>query len=157
MEEKETDAVLLFDTLYTTNHLQIMKVLLPYLKEEHQKKIAVYIKLNELIYTIQYTQKHRISLSACKNEDKQPPDFFHLCNLITPYCTEDEKKMVDQFMNMKSGLEKYQDIMNLMQMLEPLSSFDNGTDRGNLNNLLKNFLTDEQLAMFEMFQEGGNL
>ena len=49
-----TDAILAFDTLYTTNHMKILKLLLPYLEPGHQKKLAVFIKWQELIFTMNF-------------------------------------------------------------------------------------------------------
>ena len=51
-KEEKTEAILAFDTLYTTNHMKILKLLIPYLKTETQKKLAVYIKWQELLFTL---------------------------------------------------------------------------------------------------------
>ena len=44
MDEKEQDNVTAFDMLFTTNQIQIMKMLLPYFDSSMQKYIAVLIK-----------------------------------------------------------------------------------------------------------------
>lgn len=68
MEETGNDAVLLFDTLYTTNHIQMLKVLLPYIEAEQRNKIALLIKFQELQYTLHYTKNHTISLLASEEK-----------------------------------------------------------------------------------------
>ena len=57
-----TDAILAFDTLYTTNHMKILKILLPYLESEHQKKLAIFIKWQELIFTLNFFKQYSASL-----------------------------------------------------------------------------------------------
>ena len=44
MDEKEKDAVFLFDTLYTTNHIQMLKILLSYFPENSRNQLAIFIK-----------------------------------------------------------------------------------------------------------------
>lgn len=58
MEEKELDKVAAFDTLFTTNHIQMCKVLLSYLPAPYQSTLAVYIKLAELNYTFSFLKRH---------------------------------------------------------------------------------------------------
>lgn len=64
MDEKEKDAVLLFDTLYTTNHIQMLKILLSYFPEYSRNQLALFIKFQEFQYTLEYTRKHTVSLTA---------------------------------------------------------------------------------------------
>ena len=60
--EDMTQAILAFDTLYTTNHMKILKLLLPYLEQEHQKKLAVFIKWQELLFTLNFFKQYSASL-----------------------------------------------------------------------------------------------
>ena len=57
MEKQETDCITAFDTLYTTNQLQMLKILLPYMQPDMQSYIAVYIKLNELLVTLHFSRE----------------------------------------------------------------------------------------------------
>ena len=49
----ENKAVIAFDTLYTQNHIQILKILLPYFDPYGQSHLAVWIKYLELRYTLE--------------------------------------------------------------------------------------------------------
>ena len=42
----ENEAVIAFDTLYTQNHIQILKILLPYFDPYGQSHLAVWIKIS---------------------------------------------------------------------------------------------------------------
>lgn len=54
----ENEAVIAFDTLYTQNHIQILKILLPYFDPYGQNHLAVWIKYLELRYTLEYVSRH---------------------------------------------------------------------------------------------------
>ena len=58
MDEKERDNVAVFDTLFTNNQIQIMKILLPCFDRPMQKYLAIYIKYQELQYTLSYFRNH---------------------------------------------------------------------------------------------------
>ena len=50
----ENEAVIAFDTLYTQNHIQILKILLPYFDPYGQNHLAVWIKyLGAARYTLE--------------------------------------------------------------------------------------------------------
>lgn len=53
----ENEAVIAFDTLYTQNHIQILKILLPYFDPYGQNHLAVWIKYLELRYTLEYVSQ----------------------------------------------------------------------------------------------------
>ena len=53
----ENEAVIAFDTLYTQNHIQILKILLPYFDPYGQNHLAVWIKYLELRYTLEYVSR----------------------------------------------------------------------------------------------------
>lgn len=54
MDSNEHSKVIAFDTLFCTNHIQMLKVILPYMDNQTQKSMAIYIKFLELNYTISY-------------------------------------------------------------------------------------------------------
>ena len=61
--EENMEAILAFDMLYTTNHMKILKLLIPYLESEHQKKLAVFIKWQELMFTLNFFKQYSASRS----------------------------------------------------------------------------------------------
>ena len=48
MEPQEQQAVIAFDTLYTNNHIQILKILLPLFDAQSRRHLTVLIKFMEL-------------------------------------------------------------------------------------------------------------
>jgi hypothetical protein len=46
-----------FDKVTTTNHIQILKTVLPYVDRGSQQYLSVYIKVKELFYTVSFFQE----------------------------------------------------------------------------------------------------
>lgn len=165
--EENTEAILAFDTLYTTNHMKILKLLIPYLETEYQKKLAVFIKLQELMFTLNFFRQYSASLYSPDFKQGKKMDLNTLIPLLIPYCNEAEKNIISQFsqiQNMMNMMEQMQVYMPMIQQLISSMSGDdtnpdgmnqNGLDLGgnNLMDMLKNMMSEEQQAMFTMFMD----
>lgn len=171
-----TDAILAFDTLYTTNHMKILKLLLPYLEGEYQKKLAVFIKWQELIFTLNFFRQYSASLYSFDFTQKKKMDLNLLLPLLTPYCSESEKSILSQFSGLQNMLNMMEEIQQYMPMIQQLMAsmsdgnldisglFGNGenntasdtSDSVNpMMDMLKNMMSEEQQAMFSMYMNEG--
>ena len=56
MEQKDTSQISAFDTLFSNNHIQMLKVLLPYMDNQFQKYLAIYIKFQELQVALNFVR-----------------------------------------------------------------------------------------------------
>lgn len=124
MEQTENRAVVTFDTLYTNNHIQILKVLLPYFDVKSRKKLAVLIKFMELRYTMEYFSQHAALESAeegAPGGQEHQPDIVQIFEQIKNFCTPSERAMFDQLANMKKSMEMYEEMMNMMQLFSQLN------------------------------------
>lgn len=124
MEQSENQAVIAFDTLYTNNHIQILKVLLPYFDAQSRKKLAILIKFMELRYTMEYFSRHAALESAAQNasgESAGQPDIVRIFEQIKNFCTPSERAMFDQLTNMKKSMEMYEEMMGMMQLFSQLT------------------------------------
>lgn len=176
MDSNEHNKVIAFDTLFCTNHIQMLKVILSYMDTRTQKSMAIYIKFLELNYTIEYFKSHSSPLCGCA-ERELSPDLLKMCSELLPYCTESERKQIEQIRNVFQGMEMYKEMSRTMDIMkdfmpdlaasgsnffsaEGSSSADGGndspTDSGGFDmmSMLMNMLTPEQKQMYEMF--GGN-
>ena len=120
MESQDTDSVTAFDTLYTTNHLQMLKILLPHLQAEMQPHIAVYIKLKELLFTLHFSKENR--KSYCSLTEKET-DIQSLIRELSPYMNGNEKDMLKKLSELKENMEKLlEEKMNRWMYLEELAA-----------------------------------
>ena len=163
--EENTAAILAFDTLYTTNHLKILKLLIPYLKSEHQKNLAVFIKWQELIFTLNFFKQYSASLYSSDFKQSQKLDLNSLIPLLTPYCNESEKNIISKFSQMQNMINMMEQIQNYMPLIQQFMSSMSADgfhtdgmnpggidlDENNMMNILKNMMSEEQQAMFSMF------
>ena len=144
MENHEVDPITAFDTLYTSNQLQMLKVILPYMQVEMQQMLAIYIKLNELIIAFRFSKSTRAN-AQYSNPAKKEFDMFCLLKDLSPFLSDSEKEMANQFANMQENMEQFKQMSQMMQMMNNM-----GTSP---ESVLENYLSEEQIAMFKMFQE----
>ena len=86
---------------------------------------------------------------------------------MLPYCTESEKKLLSSFHQMTNMMQMMDGIKEYLPMIQQLmssgantgDSCDNISGFGGINmmDMLKNMLSEEQLAMFSMFMDQDSL
>lgn len=180
MAEKKENAsnVMAFDALYTTNQIQKLKVLLPYIEPSMQKHLAVYIKYMELQYTMNFAKRQSAALCGCGLSQPEKPDLKRLCRELCLYSTPEEIRQLEQIQNMLQTLETVQEMsqtmsamqeifpdMNMDSLFEnPLSGSGPGENTADdsekeassgspMMDMLMHMLTPEQREMYEMFQQ----
>jgi len=136
-ENHEIDPVTAFDTLYTSNQLQMLKIVLPYMKQNMQRFIAIYIKLNELLLAFHF--------SSGTYPFKKETDFTGMLKYLSPYLSDADKDMMNQFSSMQENMEQFKQMSAMMQMMNEMG--------GSPEDALQGFLSEEQMAMFKMFGE----
>ncbi|MDE6212464.1 MAG: hypothetical protein K2M70_03185 [Lachnospiraceae bacterium] len=183
MAEKKEDAsnVMTFDALYTTNQIQKLKVLLPYIEPSMQKHLTIYIKYMEFQYTLNYVKKHPFTLSGCSLSQPPKPDLRKLCKELCLYSTPEEIRQLEQMQNILQTMETVQEMsqtMNAMQEIFPDLSMDGMTGFPDLGfsptdgnetssqasassaspvlSMMMNMLTPEQREMYEMFERSSS-
>ena len=136
-ENHEIDPVTAFDTLYTSNQLQMLKIVLPYMQENMQRFIAIYIKLNELLLAFHF--------SSGTYPVKKETNMTGMLKYLSPYLSDSEKDMMNQFSSMQENMEQFKQMSALMQMMNEMG--------GSPEEALQGFLSEEQMTMFKMFGE----
>lgn len=120
MEAKKNEQIYAFDSLYTTNHIQMLKILLPCLNPPLQKNLALYIKFLELRYTILFLNAHPHVINGCgfsKERRGQEIPIDDLLPFLSPKEAENMKQlqksmdMIKQFSNMQKNLEALKGIL----------------------------------------------
>ena len=175
-KNEEATNVMAFDALYTTNQIQKIKVLLPYIEPSMQKHLAVYIKYMELQYTMKYVRRHPSQISGCSISSDDKPDLRSLCRQLSLYSSPEEIRQLEQLQNMFEALETMQEMTQTMSALQEIfpdlsaappfgsdSAFSDSegaesaqTGPFSVMDMMMNMLTPEQRAMYEMFQQSDN-
>ena len=137
MDNHEIDPVTAFDTLYTSNQLQMLKIVLPYMEGHIQHFIAIYIKFSEFMLALHF--------SSGSYPSKKEPDMTGMIKNLSPYLSDSEKEMMNQFSSMQENMEQFKQMSAMMQMMNEMG--------GSPEDALQGFLSEEQMAMFKMFGE----
>lgn len=124
------------------------------LPPEKQKFAAVFIKYLEFNYTMKLclcapcaSPSAAFGTEGGQFSDKLESllDFFPK---ILPFCTESEAALVKKLISIKSTLDSFEQMKPMLEMLSQMDS-----EANNSMDMLKGFLSPDQLNLFEMFQE----
>ncbi len=176
MENIRNEKVYAFDSLYTTNHIQMLKILLPSLNPSLQKNLALYIKFLEFRYTLSFVRAHPYVMEGC-GFDKKPLDWKLLDNDLHPYLMPEEAEkikqlrqsldMIKQFENMQKNMEALKgilpegmDFQTLFQGMNNTFSGSSDSDKtasphpaNTSEDMLKGMLSSSQMELYEKFNE----
>lgn len=128
MEENEMGSITAFDSLFTTNRIQMMKILLPYLKADQQGALAVCIKMMELNYTLSFFKNNPHAMPV---RLPQKSDTSRIWDEILPFCGPAERGKVENMKNMMQNMKQMQEMMETMQMMQEM--FPEGMDLENMD------------------------
>lgn len=158
MDQKNTDPIAAFDSLFTTNHIQMLKILLPRLSPETQGNFAVYIKFLELQYTAALLRKHPSAsmtvpgrqLSGSLFGDNA--DTIELLDELMPFSGPEERTKLNGVKSMLQNMGKMQEMMEMMRMIQEL--FPEGTASDNPMDLFSGMAGGDMSSLFQMFGSG---
>ena len=119
MEQTGKDNINAFDALYTTNQIQLFKILLPYMAPPMQKNLVIYIKYMEFHYTLTLFKKHPYAaFSSAAPVGK--PDTNQIFDEIIPFCDLSQREKLLQIKNMMQSLEQMKEMMSVMEMMKDM-------------------------------------
>ena len=178
MEKNDKDYLQTFDALYTTNQIQIMKILLPYCSPDSRRGLAVMIKFMEFDYTLRLTRSHPESF----RDEAVPFSLSDICDKIKNYCPPQVRAMLEQFQSIQNAMQMYEEMKQYMDLFQGMSTNeadgtaaaasgsgpvpeagqDNKEKTGgnpfgmNPMDMVMGMLSPEQQSMFQMFQSDFN-
>ena len=172
----DEDYVSIFDHLYTNNHIQILKSLLPFMETSDTLYLPILIKYMELKYTIsllQHSRKNttsneiRIAQKSTPNESKfnNNMNLNDIYKIIHKYLAPNEDKAFSNILNAMQTIKNFQEMQSLMESFRKLNSDNDSHSNPDLNNIL-NFISEnnsisnnnninieELMQLFSMFNQ----
>lgn len=144
----DNDYVLAFDHFYTTNHIQILKSLLPFIGGKNASMLPVLIKYMELKYTLALTNKNIYSINSNgifassskeqseKKEDGISENMEQIYHAVRRYLAPDEENQFSQVISAMQTMKSMREMQQMMEMLQSLNpDSDKDGETGNLGNL----------------------
>lgn len=143
----DNDYVLAFDHFYTTNHIQILKSLIPFMEGEHADMLPALIKYMELQYTLDLIQKgsrpmenNKIHASSQSQNEKGAKgiedNIEQIYNAVRRYLAPNEEKEFSQLlsaMRTMKNMREMQQMFEMIQSLNPDADSSGNTGFGNLD------------------------
>lgn len=125
MEEKGTSPVTAFDSLFTTNKIQMLKVLLAWIPPSQQGMFAVYIKFLELQHALTLLRRPGTLFA---NSRHLSADFFsgdnsdtiELLDELLPYSSQAERSRIDNMKNMLQNMGRMKEMMEMAEMMKEM-------------------------------------
>ncbi|MBE5881764.1 MAG: hypothetical protein E7289_05620 [Lachnospiraceae bacterium] len=154
------DTILTFDTLYTTNEIQILKLALPLLSPSLRPYAALLIKGKELKYCMDQLPKSRIEHAAL---ELSYLDVF-LENAL-PYCSPRQKEVISQIKQIKHSLDMFEKMKGMMSVFgedapDDISTLFHMFGQSEADSrtkppedFLRSVMSGEQADMFEMYKK----
>ena len=124
MEDKGQEKILAFDTLFTNNHIQMLKILLTFLPPSRQNKLAIYIKFLELQYTLQFLKHFPLSAVNTLNRQSTPAESTVYTELM-PFCSPHEQNILQ---NMHDTIKNFENMQEILQMFHLFQEATQGTE-----------------------------
>lgn len=126
--DTENDYTLVFDHFYTTNHIQILKSLLPFFHTGLFSYLPVFIKYLELQHTLELTKKRMQPLNhGIYAASNQSHDLDEIYKAIKKYLTPEEEKNIHQILNMMHTMENVKEMQKMMEFFHNMSDDDSSS------------------------------
>lgn len=154
------DTILTFDTLYTTNEIQILKLALPLLSASLRPYAALLIKGKELKYCLDRLPGTRIENAAI--------ELSHLDAFLDsalPYCNQRQYELIQQIKQIKHSIDMFEKMKELMSLfgddgISDISTLFQAFGRtadtsgeSSPDGIPPGILSGEQAEMFERFKK----
>ena len=156
MDEQASKTITAFDSLFTTNRIQMLKILLPWLAPGQQGGFAVYIKLLELQYTLTFLRRHS-DARLLGNGKQLSADFFQgdnddtlkLLDELIPFSSQEDRTKIENMKNMMANFKRMQEMMDMIKMMQEL--FPEGMNMDNPMDMFSGMSDSGLSSLFQMF------
>ena len=119
----ENDYTLVFDHFYTTNHIQILKSLLPFFDTGFSSYLPVLIKYLELQHTLELAKKGMQPVPpSIHAASKQAPDLVEIYKAIKKYLAPNEEQTLRQIIDMMHTMDNVKEMQKMMDFFQSMLS-----------------------------------
>jgi hypothetical protein len=165
-KEASGGAIPAFDTLYTNNHLQLLKLLFPYVRSSEKGQLAVYIKLQEFLYTFRVFRDIRSFSESAGEAPAAEMNLGRMMSVLSPYCDEREKALLSQAVQIQNMMLMMKEVNQYMplftQMFSAMAEGETkdgnnaAADHPDMMEFVRSMMSEEQQELFSMLMEGGS-
>lgn len=138
MEKFESLPLTEFDIATCGTYFQMIKAYLPYIDGQQQQMLAIFIRLAELMQTLEFYRNMPCDSPLCRKNKEHN----HIIDEIKRYCPKKDMEIFE----MMSNLGSMNEIFNIY------NAMNNGKHKdGSDTDMLKNFLSPKQQQLYEQY------
>lgn len=141
MEKQQKLCLTEFDVATCDSYLQMLKAYIPYTDTKQQYIIAVFVRLAELMQTIDFFKNMPCQSPLCREKH----DVEHIIRDIKSYCPKKDAEILD----MISQLGNFNDMFKVYSAMN--SAKENGSSAG--SDVIRNFLNSDQQKKYEEYKK----
>ena len=155
----DNDYVMAFDHFYTTNHIRILKTLLPFMDNSGNSMLPAMIKYMELKYTLSVINsgKPHFPQGICASSITNNSSFSdfsdnieQICNAVRRYLTPSEEKHFDRIISVFRALKNVQEMQQMVELIQSMNpdmdiNSGSGMDGLDINEMMQLFNSMKQL------------
>lgn len=104
-----------FDSLFSSGKFQMMKVLLPCLPEDKRGFFAVFIRMQELLYTMERVQRAGNVIKMDEPLEGEP-----LLDTLLPLCDPPWRARILRLKQTMHQMDQWKDVLETAQMMQEL-------------------------------------
>ena len=145
MSEHKFPAMTPVDALVSDDSLQAIKACIPFFGANEQPALLAFAKFMEFRKSLQLAREQKDELAACSMDPSMRTP-AHMLNAIKEYCTQEQRRSIENLMNAMQMLQ-------LIQMFQMPSSDTARPAASDSMELLSGMLSDEQKNLFRQFSE----
>lgn len=153
MSKLDQDPIIAFDALFSYPQIQILKIAYPYFPLSMKSAIAIMIKYAELDHTVRISNLTNQYENIATNDTENMDNPIHLLQMIyenaTPYLSEDTCKKLYSILSILKSMDQIKQFEPIIDMLMNQNDVEQQTK--DFSTILQNYLSDEQLSMFQFF------
>lgn len=155
------DYVNIFDNIYTNNHIQILKALMPFMSTSSSYFLPVFIKYLELQYTLHLIESNsnsyqkneiRIAQSNYSENNNTANNIQEIYNAINKYLAPGEAKSMSKIINTLNSIKNFQEMQQIMELINSEGQNDAKSEAGNIVNSLNNSTISSSNSIEDLFQ-----
>lgn len=143
-----------FEHKITTHNMKLIKAALPYIQISEQRFLSIYLKFSEFINTIHFFSSKDSSLTACEEQTDSQGNMMEMVTALKAVCDDKERETLDMMLNFLQAMQLYKTYSEFYKTSSEFQqeSDENPSSQFQNMDMLKAFLSPEQLTMFETYK-----
>ena len=141
----------IFESIFSSGRLQMMKLLLPHLPADKRGNFAIWIRLQEFLYTLRFVKEGHVI------EMPPPLEGDDLLNSMLPYCDDRQRDQLQKLKQTLHQMDQMKEAMEMMQLMQELFPEGRNAENLDLSEMMNLFSSQGYNPSHKENENNGNL